>query len=179
MNKFVCSICGKTHYDLTEYVDCVTKCSEKIKKEQKEAEEKKRLEEVNAAINRVKQAESYFKQQLDEFKEKYPEEYKFNFEDVKEEKDCGCDDKKTCGGTCGGCKDTNTCNDCDNDWLNDFLNDDETKKSDFLKITYKNDGNGKPEFSASINGKKVSDDALEKLFEDPDARYLAKLIEIL
>lgn len=174
MKKYVCSICGKDYNDLENYVDCVTKCSEQIKENEKKEKEKKRLEELNAALNRVKEAKKYFEQQLNEFKEKYPEEYELNFV---EEKDV-CDDKKTCGGTCGGCKDTNTCNDI-NDWLNDFLKDDETKKSNFLEITYKNDGNGKPVFSAAINGKKVDDDSIKKLFEDPDAQYLAQMLEAL
>ena len=159
-DKFVCSICGKTHYDLGEYVNCVTKCSEQLKKYQEQEKEKKRLEELNAALNRVKQAKAYFEQQLNEFKDKYPEEYKLNFA---EEKDSCCDDKKTCGGTCGGCKDTNTCNPVNN----------------WLEFTYKNDGKNTSEMSASINGKKVSDDALEKLFKDPDANHIARLIKIL
>ena len=162
-NKYVCSICGKTHYDLGEYVDCVTRCSKKIKEQEEKEKKQKYLEELNAALNRVKEAESYFKQQLNEFKEKYPEEYKFNFEDVKEEKDCNCDDKKTCGGICGGCKDTNTCNPVNN----------------WLEFSYKNDGKNTPEIHASVNGKKVKDDALEKLFEDPDTKYLAQLLGLL
>lgn len=158
-NKYLCSICGKTHYDLGEYVDCVTRCSEKLKEQEEKEKERKRAEEINAALNKVKQAKAYFEQQLKEFEEKYPEEYKFNFA---EEKDC-CDDKKTCGGTCGGCKDTNTCNPVNN----------------WLEFSYKNDGKNTPEVHASVNGKKVSDDALEKLFEDPDTKYLAKLLGIL
>ena len=73
--KYVCGICGKSYTDLDEYLDCVSKCGEKFKKER----ENKRLEEINAAINGVKQAKIYYEQKLKEFKEKYPEEYDMNF----------------------------------------------------------------------------------------------------
>jgi hypothetical protein len=174
-DKYVCSICGESHYNLEEYVNCVTRCSKQLKEYEEKEKEKKRLEELNAALNRVKEAKSYFEQQLNDFKEKYPEEYELNFA---EETDSCCDDKKTCGGTCGGCKDTNTCND-QNAWLDEFLKDDETKKGSFLEITYKNDGKKTPEIHAAINGKKVDEDSLKKLFEDPDAQYLAQMLKVL
>ena len=157
--RYTCGICGKESIGLEAYLKCVSTCGEKIKKEQKEQEEKKRLEEVNAALNRVKQAKAYFEQQLKEFEEKYPEEYKMNFAEDTEE----CD---ICGDDC----------DCS---CASKLADKEAYKNESISFTYKDDGKNKPELSATINGKKVSDDALVKLFEDPDAKYLAKLLGIL
>lgn len=77
--KYVCGFCGKTHYDLDEYMNCVLSCGEKLKKLKKEEKEKKYLEEMNADLNGVKQAKAYYEQKLNEFKEKYPEEYELNF----------------------------------------------------------------------------------------------------
>lgn len=172
-DKFVCSICGKTHYDLGEYVNCVTKCSEQLKKHEEQEKEKKRLEELNASLNRVKQAKAYFEQQLNEFKEKYPEEYKLNFA----YEEC---DAKECDKTCGE-SDVDACNNCDvcdGKCLYE-TKDEDTEKPDFFEFLYKDEGNGKPEMSAKINGKKVSDDYIKELFEDPDTKYLAKLLGIL
>lgn len=77
--KYVCGLCGKTHTDLDEYMNCVLKCGEKLKELEKEEKEKKRLIELNSALNGVKQAKDYYEQKLNEFKEKYPEEYELNF----------------------------------------------------------------------------------------------------
>lgn len=70
--KYVCGICGTAYSDLDDYLNCVSKCGEKLK-------ENKHLEEVNAALNGVKQAKNYYEQKLDEFKQKYPKEYAVNF----------------------------------------------------------------------------------------------------
>ena len=79
MKEYVCGICGTSYYDLDSYMKCVTKCGSELKA-QKEAEEKqKRMEEVNAALNKVKQAKAYYEEQMALFEEKYPEEYKMNF----------------------------------------------------------------------------------------------------
>ena len=145
--RYTCGICGKQHIGLDEYLKCVSSCGEKTKKEQKEAAEKKRIEELNASLNRVKQARAYFEQQLKEFKDKYPEEYNLNFEN------CSCNSHKDCG-----TKDTN-----------DYFQKIEVKVVD--------DGKGKPKVDAKVNGKK--DENLEKLFADPDAKYIAKMLGIL
>lgn len=75
MKNYICGICGKEHIELDSYLKCVAKCGEVIKEE----ENKKRMNEINAAINRVKQAKVYYEEQLASFKEKYPEEYELNF----------------------------------------------------------------------------------------------------
>ena len=75
MKKYTCGICGKEHTYLDDYLKCVANCGEAIKLE----ENKKRMEEMNIEINRVKQAKKYYEEQLANFKEKYPEEYKLNF----------------------------------------------------------------------------------------------------
>ena len=73
--KFVCGICGKTINDLDEYVAHVKECGTKLKAEK----DQKSLAELNAAINKVKTAKTYYEQCLQEFKEKYPNEYELNF----------------------------------------------------------------------------------------------------
>ena len=83
MNKnkitFVCDICGRTITGLDEYVTHVTECSKIVKAKLKAEQDKKYLEEVNAAINKVKAAKDYYDTCLKEFKEKYPKEYEMNF----------------------------------------------------------------------------------------------------
>ena len=72
--NFVCGICGDTIAGLDEYVAHVKECSVcKVEQEQK------KLEELNAAINKVRMAKSYYEECLLEFKEKYPKEYELNF----------------------------------------------------------------------------------------------------
>jgi hypothetical protein len=78
MKNYICGICGTEHKDRDRYLTCVTNCVAKEKIAESEAK-KKRLEEVNAALNRVKQAKKYYEEQLADFKAKYPEEYKMNF----------------------------------------------------------------------------------------------------
>lgn len=80
--RYTCGICGKEHIGLDAYLECVTKCGEKLKKEREDEKAKKYLEEVNVALNGVKQAKIYYEQKLKEFKERYPEEYKLNFEGI-------------------------------------------------------------------------------------------------
>ena len=160
-NKYVCSICGKTHYDLEEYVACVTRCSEKLKEYEEKQKEQKRLQELNAALNKVKQAKEYYEQQLNEFEEKYPEEYELNFASEKCDADA-CDKCDVCDGKC----------------LYE-TKDESTEKPDFFEFLYKDEGNGKPEMSAKINGKKVSDDYIKEMLKDPDTKYLAQLLGIL
>ena len=79
MKTYTCGICGKEHEDRDRYLTCVTNCVAKEKIAESEAK-KKRLEEVNSALNRVKQAKKYYEEQLADFEKKYPEEYKINFE---------------------------------------------------------------------------------------------------
>ena len=115
--KYVCDLCGKTHYELDGYVKCVVECGEKLKKLEEEEKNKKYLEEVNAAINGVKQAKAYYEQKLNEFKEKYPAEYELNFMENVSCDNCGmfnCLEKCCmCYGDCSCCK--NKCNCTDDD----------------------------------------------------------------
>ena len=87
MNKYVCSICGETFSDMNEYskhvVDCVKNANNKIEEEKKA----QYLEKVNAAINKVKKAEDYYKEQLEKFKSEFLDEYEVNFGKKKE---CKC-----------------------------------------------------------------------------------------
>ena len=145
--KYVCGICGTEYNTLDLYLDCVSQCGEKLKKEREEAENKKRLEELNAALNGVKQAKEYYEQRLEEFKEKYPEEYKLNFA------------SEGCHGDCK-CK----------------SNEKDSPKKIEVKMT--NDGK-ESKIDAKVNGKKVDDDYIKKLFDDPETRYFAKMLGLI
>ena len=148
MKNYVCGICGKKYESLDYYMDCVSKCGEKLKAEQKAEAEKERLEKVNALISKVKAAEKYLIEVKAEFKEKYPEEYELNFG-----KKDNYDDKIIKPGKTAG--------------LGRIGN---------AELTYAKNGNDKPKITAKVNGKDVS---AEKLFDDPDCRYIAKLLGLV
>ena len=160
--KYVCSICEKGYDNLTSYMACVSKCGEKILQEQKEAEQKKYLEEVNAYLNKIKAAEKYLKEVQDEFKKKFPKEFELNFgKNV-----CSCD--------------SHTCN-CksESDLTNPNPNPKEKERFKDISLSYVDNGKDKPKLSAKVNGVKVDDDSINKLFDDPDTRYIAKLLGII
>ena len=150
-DKYVCGLCGKTHYELDEYLACVAKCGAELKAREEEKAKKKHLEEVNAALNGIKEAKKYYKDLLLKFEEKYPEEYKMNFGHL----DTECD----CGGSCGdSCK-------CKED-----------KDTTSKYFSYRKNNNNEPIMKAKINGKNVDP---KKLFEDPETEFLAKLLGII
>ena len=153
--KYVCGICEKEHVDLVQYMKCVSTCGEKLKKEQEEIELKKRAEELNIAISKVKAARSYYEQQLNEFKEKYPEEYELNFG----KHVCSCDDSCSCKSE------------------SDLTQPEEQFKD--ISISYVDNGKDKPQLSAKVNGTKVDENSLSKLFKDPDTQYIARMLGIL
>lgn len=148
--KYVCDLCGKTHYELDEYVKCVVECGEKLKKLEEEEKNKKYLEDLNAAINGVKQAKDYYEQKLDEFKAKYPKEYELNFASEGCHGDCKCksNEKESSPKKI----EVKMTNDGKKSKINTYING---KKLD------------------------VDDDSIKKLFEDPNTRYLAKLWGII
>jgi hypothetical protein len=156
VNKYVCGLCGKTHYELDDYLACVARCGAELKAREEAEAKQKHLEEVNAALNGIKQARSYYEDLLYKFKEKYPEEYKLNFGHLDTE-ECGAD-----------------CKDCGNDCQDRKAAP--KQQSTSKSLSYTNNGKDKPTITAKINGKNV---ALEKLFDDPDCKYLAKLLGIL
>ena len=149
--KYVCSICGKEYDNLTAYMACVSKCGEIILQEQKEAEQKKRLEEVNAYLNRIKEAEKYLADIKKEFKNKFPEEYELNFP-KKESCKCNCHSES------------------------DLTKPEEQFKD--ISISYVDNGKDKPQLSAKVNGEKVDENSLSKLFKDPDTQYIARMLGI-
>lgn len=82
---YTCGICGEEFDNVWDYAAHVSECA-KVLKEKEEAEKaQKRMEEINTALNRVKEAKRYFEDQLNQFKEKYPEEYNLNFGAKKKE----------------------------------------------------------------------------------------------
>ena len=150
MKEYVCGICGTSYYDLDSYMKCVTKCGSELKA-QKEAEEKqKRMEEVNAALNKVKQAKAYYEEQMALFEEKYPEEYKMNF----------------------GARDTerNALEDDLGDWLADLSSD---KKPSITTVSYEDNGKDKP--TIKVNGK-ITD---KNLADDPETRWIARMLGLV
>lgn len=149
MKKYVCGICGAEYDDLNSYLECVSKCGETIKAELKAKEEKERLEKVNAELNKVKQAKAYFEEVAAKFKEEYPEEYELNF--GKSECDCPHD--------CKGNKPEG--------------------KTETIELSYEDDGKGKPKMTAKVNGKEIDNKALESLLDDPDTKYIAKMLGII
>lgn len=150
MEKYVCDICGSSYTDLDEYLACVSSCCKKKKEEARKKEEsRKHMEEVNAALNGVKQAKAYYDQKLSEFKEKYPEEYKLNFgekESVKKER---------------------------------VKKESSNKTPNSMEISYETNGKEKPKFSAKINGEKVDNGVLLGMFNDPEVKELAHLLGIV
>lgn len=152
MEKYVCGICGKTHYDLEEYLICVAKCGAQVKKQIEEERNKKRLEAVNKALNAIKQAENYCSDLKNKFKEDYPEEYKLNFG----AQDCDCDCNK------------------EKESVSKTI-----PKTESIELSYERNGKEEPKMIAKVNGKQVSDDYIQKLFEDPETKYIAQLLGIL
>ena len=163
--KLVCNICGTEHFDVSEYSECVAACSNKIIEERKEEENRKYLEKVNAGLTRIKQAQAYYEEQLEKFKEEFPEEYALNFEvvassDLVSCENCNCDD----------CKDRDRNADkksTEDHYYNPFRS---------IELNVKQDGKDK-EIRAKVNGREV--DSLEKLFDSPETRYLSKVLGIV
>ena len=143
-----CSICGTAYTNIDDYLKCVESCVSNKKKEIEEERNQKRLEEVNKALNAIKQAEKYYNELKDKFKADYPEEYKLNFDDHK----CNCS--------------------CEKEDIAKTNSKDKPKYKT-MELSYERNSKEKPKMSAKVNGKKVDDDALQKLFDDPDANYLA------
>lgn len=151
MNKtYTCGICGQKFDEVLEYGTHVSKCVERLKKKEEAEKEQKRMEELNAALNRVKEAKKYFEDQLDQFKEKYPEEYELNFVTKKKfniDKDVKSEKVKK-----------------------------ENYNPESIKILYSKKNDEKPDIHAKVNGKDVE---LDELFTDPDVKSLCKLLGII
>jgi len=167
MNKgnYVCGICGTNHEYLEDYLDCVNHCGKKVREEMRAKAEKERMEKVNAALNGVKQAKAYYEEQLAKFKNEFPDEYKMNFGDN------AC----TCGGKCDHAdkKDHKKKN------IAEATPKNPNNNVDSIALSYKDNGKDEPEITAKVNGKTVENKELEKLFNDPDVKYLAEILGIM
>lgn len=149
---YTCAICGKEYDSLDCYLKCVTACGNKLKEKEKEKAEKKRIEEINAELNRVKEAKKYYEDKLNQFKEKYPEEYELNFGNINKKKVILNKNKyknKECA---------------------------VKEKPESLSVLYKKSNDEEPVIKAKVNGKDVK---VDELFKDSDVRYLAELLGIL
>ena len=152
--KFTCAICGTEYETLEDYMACVSECGEIMKAKQKAEDEKKRLEKMNSALNAVKQAKKYYEEQLAKFEKEYPEEYKLNF---------GKNDK--CSNDTCKCKDTNS--------------EAKNGKTETIELSYEDNGKDKPKMTAKINGKDVDSKAIESLLDDPETKYIAKMLGLI
>ena len=132
-------ICEKEHTAIWEYVACVSKCAEELKKKEKAEAEKKRMEEVNYYLTQIKETKERYDDLCLEFANKFPEEYKLNFKYK-----------------CDKCNDY--CSPIDED------------------ATVEEHKEDTPIIRARVNGKSVDPSVL---FEDPDCKYIAKLLGIL
>ena len=163
--QYVCSICENSYDSLETYLKCVSTCGAKLQKERDEAV--KRAEEVNAALNKVKAAKSYYEEQLKDFKEKYPEEYYLNFSSSDD-----CDD--WCDFDCDNC---HRCDDYDDELCNfeDCENQEKEPISNVVIYTG-DDGEGNLKFAAFVNGKEVNDDSFNELLNDPAMSLIANML---
>ena len=162
MSNFICGICGIKHTDLDSYLKCVAKCGETLKAEQKAEAEKERLIQMNAALNRVKEAKKYLEEQLAKFEKEYPTEYKLNFG---EKHKCSNNDNwYDAKNTCKCSKSNNTKSDV---------------KTETIELSYEDNGKDKPKMTAKINGKDVDSKAIESLLDDPETKYIAKMLGLI
>ena len=76
---YKCEICKKEYDNVWDYANCVSKCSKELRIKEEAEKERKRLEEVNGALNRLKAVKKNYEYLLADFEKKYPEEYKMNF----------------------------------------------------------------------------------------------------
>ena len=150
MKSYVCGICGTEHFDMDSYAKCVTTCTAETKAKLEAEAKQKRMEEVNAALNKVKQAKAYYEEQLALFETKYPEEYKMNF----------------------GARNTDKAkHDELNAWLEEFTSD---KKPLMTTVSYEDKGDGKP--TIKVNGEKITD---KNLVNDPQTRWIAEMLGLV
>lgn len=176
--NFKCSICGKEYDDLTSYMNCVNFC---VKKEQKKDELKRLVDGVKDALDTVNKSKDYLKYRLDEFKEKFPEEYNeyyptlMSVNECDNCNECDCDDcgekEWVCDEDCDNCK----CKEENGCYEEEKENE---EKSFFVEI---DSSKGKPKIKATVNGKPVGEDVAMKLFlrKNPEVKRLAKTLGIL
>lgn len=150
MKEYVCGICGTCYYDLDSYMKCVTKCGSELKAKKEAEEKQKRMEEVNAALNKVKQAKAYYEEQLALFETKYPEEYTMNF----------------------GVRDTEK-NANEKDAWDEFLTKQE-RKPYMTTVSYEDKGDGNP--TIKVNGEKITE---KNLANDPETRWIAEMLGLV
>ena len=179
--KYVCSICGTCHDYLDDYIRCVSTCYEK---EKKELEAKKRAEEINAALYRIKQAKDNYEFLLENFRCDYPEEFEINFGSIQHELDAEPDHCDGCENYhCDGCEGEECIcrieHDCEGNmdcYGNKIANN---EKPRIVEMSINRNGKDKPVIDAKVNGAKVDDDSISKLLEDPEVNWIAKMLGLV
>ena len=76
---YICGFCGAAYNDITEYMQCVCSCHDKFKKKEEAEKEKKRIEEINTYIKKIKNMRRDLNSLELDFYKKYSEEYELNF----------------------------------------------------------------------------------------------------
>lgn len=159
MGKYTCGFCGEIYDDMDLYFECVSSCRDALRK-QIEEDNKKRFEEINTYISKVKAAKDYYEAVSNEFKTKYPKEYEVNFgHDCFYGSGCNCHVDKEETGT--------------------YVN--ENKLPDWASVieaSYESNGNDEPKVSVRLNGNTVNDDSFSQLLADPTMQYIAKLLKV-
>ena len=179
--KYVCSICGTCHDYLDDYIRCVSTCYEK---EKKELEAKKRAEEINAALYEIKNAKLKYEFLLEKFKADYPEEFKEYFASIQHELDKEPDNCDDCGNYhCDGC-DGEECickieHHCDGNASCRGCEISSNEKPRIIEMSIDRNGKDKPVIDAKVNGTKVDDDSINKLLEDPEVNWIARMLELV
>lgn len=125
---YKCDLCKTEHHNLDDYLKCVASCGAATKAKLEAEEKQKRLEEINIALNKVKQAKAYYEEQLKLFETKYPEEFKMNF----------------------GVRDTEKNANTKNDWDEFVSKLDNTGTT----VSYLDKGDGNP--TIKVNGEKIT-----------------------
>jgi hypothetical protein len=169
--NFKCSICGKEYDDLTSYMNCVNYC---VKKEQKKDELKRLVDGVKDALDTVNKSKDYLKYRLDEFKEKFPEEYNEYYPTLMSVNDDCVEKDWICDEDCDNCpcNEEHGCYDTDEEG-----NNEEEVKNFLVEI---DSSNKNPKIKATVNGKPVGEDVAMKLIsKNPEVMHLAKTLGIL
>ena len=182
--KYICSICGGKYNELNSYLNCVNNCCKKVEKEKKELEDKKRAEEINAALYKIKQAKLKYELLLEEFRADYPEEFEINFGSIQHDLDAEPDNCNGCENYhCDGC-DGEECickieHHCEGDASCRGCEIADNVKPKIIEMTIDRNEKDEPEINAKVNGKKVDKEHTYELLKNPEVYWIAKMLGLV